>query len=393
MVTTSLSSVEKPDDRDRVLYLREPGTGSIHQHEIPIRFLGAGSRFQILARKDSLPGWAEALQTTPVVVWRARNREYTGRAVAIDGADTGEVLLHFEAEFGADRVRDWFGPSVQAFELRPLASGRASYREIVESYFDAIASSYESSVTSNPFDADLRRTSLDVILRIFRPGDRILEIGAGPGLETLVLASRGIEVVATDISAQMIRRLKAKIELEGLRELVMARKLAAGEITQLLDEFGPNSFDGAFSTYGALNCEEDLASFPPALAALLRPNSSVVFAIWNRVCLAEFVLSFLARDPRRAFARQRNPVPQGLSRYGIPVYAYSFQSFVRPFLPHFQVEHVVGVPVFVPPYDYHRTFSHRPESIRVLRRLDKAFANRFPFTRFGDHFLVEMRRR
>src|SRR5207249_2969381 len=83
-------------------------------------------------------------------------------------------------------------------------------------------SSYESSVTSNPFDADLRRTSLDVFLRIFRPGDRILEIGAGPGLETLVLASRGIEVVATDISAQMIRRLKAKIELEGLRELVMA---------------------------------------------------------------------------------------------------------------------------------------------------------------------------
>ena len=219
--------MEKSDDR--VLFLREPGTGSIHQYEIPIRFLRAGSRFQILARKDSLPGWAEALQTTPVVVWRARNREYTGRAVAIDGADTGEVLRHFEAEFGADRVRDWFGPSVQAFELRPLASGRASYREIVESYFDAIASSYESSVTSNPFDADLRRTSLDVFLRIFRPGDRILEIGAGPGLETLVLASRGIEVVATDISAQMIRRLKAEIELEGLRELVTARKLAAAK--------------------------------------------------------------------------------------------------------------------------------------------------------------------
>jgi SAM-dependent methyltransferase len=358
-----------------------------------VRFVESGGHLQILAPRNPLPKWALALSASRIAVWRIGGREFTGLAVPVLEPDVAEVLNRFQAEFGPDRVRQWFGSSVQGFELHAGPAEGATYRTVVESYFDEIAASYDHNVASNPLDMELRTKSLEALSGCFRLGDRVLELGCGTGLETLKLAVRGIGVLAIDISGEMIRLLKEKAGVAGLGGVVEARQLAASDIARLLDEFGPGSFDGAFSTFGALNCEENIDPIPGTLAALLRPNSTALFGIWNRCCVAEIALSIAARNPRRALGRQRTPVPVGLSRYGIPVYAYSLASFVRPFLPYFKVERVVGLPVFVPPYDFARITSNRHGLLQILQHMDSTFASRFPFNRLGDHFLVAMKRR
>jgi len=311
----------------------------------------------------------------------------------IPDSAASEVVARFEAEFGAENVRRWFGTSVQAFELRPTTPESVEVRGSVESFFDRIAPSYERNVANKSSDLALRNRSVEVLGRLFHPGDRVLEIGSGTGLETLELAKRGVRLMATDISGEMIRLLQSKLDSRHLGSFVETRHMAAKDVSLLVDECGPGSFDGAFSTFGALNCEKNLEMIPPALSALVRPDGAVMFGIWNRFCGAEFTLSLAAGNLSRAFARFRTPVPVGASRYGIPVYALPYRSFVRPFLPYFRVEKVVGVPVFVPPYDYDQLVSDHEEIRRILHGLDTRFADRFPFNRMGDHFFVEMRRR
>ncbi len=377
----------------RILHLSVPGLQNVTAAETPLRFVESAGRVQVLAPTDPLPQWARALLAARTALWRIGRKEFTGRVTPVSRFDASGVITKFEKEFGSDQVHRWFGTSFRAFELEPLTPEAATYRESVESYFDEIASSYDSRVASNPLDSELRRTSVEKLVRLFHPGERVLELGCGTGLETLRLGERGIRIVATDISGEMISLLKRKIDTERLERFVEAKQLAAGDISLLVDEYGRGSFDGAFSTFGALNCEESLAAIPSGLAALVRPNGAVMFGIWNRSCAAEFSLSLAGGNFHRAFARHRSPVPLGSSRYGIPVHAHSFGSFVRPFLPYFQVERVAGVSVFVPPYDYDRMFTTSQGLLRLLHRLDERFASRFPFNRFGDHFFVEMKRR
>src|SRR6266571_2386292 len=158
-----------------------------------------------------------------------------------------------------------------------------------------------------------------------------LTSGSATGLETLALARRGVHVLATDISSRMLNRLSGKAVTQGLESFVQTRNVRAADIAILQDEFEPGSFDGAFSDFGALNCEPDLQSVPEALAYLLRPGAALIMTVWNRLCLAETLAYLVVAKPSRAFARLRDPVPVGRSRFGIPVYARSAGEIVRLF--------------------------------------------------------------
>ena len=83
-----------------------------------------------------------------------------------------------------------------------------------------------------------RRTppqSLDVHLdhapALRRPGDRVLDVGAGPGRFTIELARLGAEVTVADISPRQLELNAEKVAATGLEERVRARVLA--DVTDL----------------------------------------------------------------------------------------------------------------------------------------------------------------
>src|SRR5262249_23439752 len=64
---------------------------------------------------------------------------------------------------------------------------------------------------------EIRRLELEIILPLFRPGARILEVGGGTGRQALELSRRGFDVAAIDLasSAYSAQRVFPILDYDG----------------------------------------------------------------------------------------------------------------------------------------------------------------------------------
>src|SRR5437870_3363925 len=154
--------------------------------------------------------------------------------------------------------------------------------------FDEAARRYDADAASNLMMRWLRRESLRQLLRAFSPGDSVLEIGCGTGEEAIALARRDVRVLATDASPEMVEVVREKASAYGttLSGLSIA-VLPVERLDRLVEERGASSFDGTYSSLGALNCTPDLAPVARHLATLVKPGGTVVISLLNKYCLWE----------------------------------------------------------------------------------------------------------
>lgn len=102
-------------------------------------------------------------------------------------------------------------------------------------------------------------------------GLRILEFGAGAAQCSRYLQEQGADVVATDISEGMLTAGRA-IDIERGRFL----PLAVADATKL--PFADNTFDVAFTSFGALAFIADLHSVFAECARVLRPGGLLAYS-------------------------------------------------------------------------------------------------------------------
>ena len=241
----------------------------------------------------------------------------------------------------------------------------------------------------------LRRESLAILQATFPPGSRLLEIGCGTGDEALALSRLSYRVVATDLSPAMIACASTKAQYE--EKPVTWRVLPAGELAALLDDYGPGAFDGAYSSFGALNCEPRLNRVASALAGLLRPEAFLVCSVMNRWCAWEIAWGLLHLRPRHAFRRLgRGWIEAGLAspdgRQVVPVRYYTPRAFARAFKPYFRFRDVRGLPVLLPPPFLDSFCGRHPALMAHLEAADRRWRGRWPISCLGDHFLMVLER-
>lgn len=115
----------------------------------------------------------------------------------------------------------------------------------------------------------------------------LLELGAGPGRDSLFFAERGLEVLATDLSGEMVQLCRAK----GLR----------AEVVDMMDlPFAAESFDAAYALNSLLHVPH--AAFPATLrgiARVLKPGGLLYLGLYGGADLE----------------RQNERDPQGLERF------------------------------------------------------------------------------
>ncbi len=103
-------------------------------------------------------------------------------------------------------------------------------------------------------------------------GRRVLEIGAGAAQCTRWLTAHGAEAVATDVSAGMLaegRRIDAALGTRVPMLVADARALP----------FGDESFDVAFTAFGAIPFVADAGRVHAEVARVLAPGGRWVFAV------------------------------------------------------------------------------------------------------------------
>jgi SAM-dependent methyltransferase len=365
---------------------------------VPLGFVADGRSVYLVAR-DRRARW-------PVVALRegsARVRSHTGWdrgpvVLLTDPAEKERVLRAFRTKYGDEQFARWYDRPARILRLDREGSvdgpppPAPDYVDWLTAEFDNIAEEYDHHILDNRINRLLRNRSLAQLRPTFREAPTLLEIGCGSGTETLPLLEEGHEMLCVDISPRMLEVVRGKARAAGVGERLRTRVLRASAVGELVRDLGEGAFDGAYSTYGALNCEEDLRPVPPALHALLRPGARFVAGVFNRWCLTEAVGYTLAGRPRRALGRTRNPVLVGSSRFCIDIWAYSAGEFERLFRPWFEAERTEGILALLPSSEAAAQVEKFARRFERLAEWDRAWGARWPLRDLGDHFLTTFAR-
>lgn len=266
-----------------------------------------------------------------------------------------------------------------------------SYASAAEG-FDRLAPQYDDLVEANPLHARLRRRSLAWLEDAFRPGMRVLDLGCGVGTEAIHLARRGIRVVATDISPAMVEQTRSRATASGVADFVDVVACRISELSATLAE--GSRFDGAYASFGAMNCEPDLARAIRETAGVVKAGGLLVASVVSRPCVSELGIGLATGNLRKAARRLRDGVPIDLYGAGtVQARAFSEGDLRRALRPWFLLERIEGWLVALPPPYLARKWMRLPWVHRPLGALDERISPAWPFRAWGDHLHIAARRR
>lgn len=344
-----------------------------------------------------MQAWFLNLQSNPSgrLFFQDRIFDCSAQVRKISGLED-PLLGIFTRKYGRDVVNQYYLGQHTYVELLVRESASANFDEIIygdlEAAFDGVAEDYDRHIFGNPINTWLRNVSVGVMKGVFKSGDTVLEIGCGSGTETLSLARRGVRVIATDISSKMIEVLDSKARRAGLSERVVGIWSRPIDLRDKMAKLGLEQVDGAYSTYGAINTEPRLAETMKILHDLLKENAPLILGVWNKYCLYEILGYSIKLRPALAFARLRNPVQVGKSRFCVATNAFSVGSLGQVVNPYFDLKKVYGVVITLPPSNLTR-YLPRGRAFGLLKSLDLNIGRSFPMNRLGDHFLAVYHRK
>ena len=381
-------------------YLRLETTGrkTGKPHQVILRYIATGNSKIILFPQNSHgQDWIKNLEKNPNAKIFYDDKLLSGTSEIKQIAGLQDPLLSiFTRKYGESTAKRWYWGQHTYVEFSIMKSmGLLDYDEMVygdlEAAFDSVAKDYDHHIFDNSVNTWLRNVSVGKMTRLFKRGDTVLEVGCGTGTETLNLAKNGVNVVATDISGKMLSVLSRKAKALGLSDRISTIHCRPIGLKDEIQQLGLRELDGAYSTYGAINTEPNLRSMIENIHSVLKPNGTLLLGVWNRFCAFEIFGYLLKANPALAFARLRNPVPIGRSRFCVSSNAFSVGILSKYMKPYFKLKDVTGVVILLPPSNLTH-YLPRGILLNALKKIDLNLGETFPADRLGDHFLAEYRK-
>jgi ubiquinone/menaquinone biosynthesis C-methylase UbiE len=259
--------------------------------------------------------------------------------------------------------------------------------EMTQAPFDTLAEGYDQGFTFSRIGRAQRSAVWKELGRTFRPGDRVLEIGCGTGVDACFLAEHGVKVVACDSSPEMIR-IAARRVRETDANAVDLRLLAAENLAAIQQEA---PFDGVFSNFGVLNCVEDLNAVAGSLGRLLKPGGTALLCFLGPFCLWEVFWYLLQGKPYKAFRRGHSNVTADLAPgASIRVSYYGIRSLARIFAPSLRLRSWRGIGLLVPPSYVESLAKRLPALLKVAEWVDLLLAPCPVIRGVSDHILLKL---
>lgn len=255
----------------------------------------------------------------------------------------------------------------------------------VQSYWDNVADTYDQVFPETLIGRLQRAAVWRELIRVFRPGQRILELNCGTGIDAVYLASKGVSVLACDVSPRMIEVARNRSVSADASARIDFRVLPTEEIASLSRDA---VFDGVFSNFSGLNCVSDHSAVARNLAELLRPGAHALFCVMGGFVPMEIVWFLLRGQRHRVTGKWRAIGRDSAVEIQVP----SVRVIARTFEPQFRLERWRGISVMVPPSSLDSIAKKFPRTIKFLTGLDKWVGCVPGLRNLGDCALLEFRR-
>jgi ubiquinone/menaquinone biosynthesis C-methylase UbiE len=257
-----------------------------------------------------------------------------------------------------------------------------------QAYWNNAAETYEHDFTETLVGKLWRDSVWRELDAGFLSGQRVLELNCGTGIDALHIASRGVSVVACDISSRMIEFARRKAVSSSCASLVDFHVLPTEQLSSLATR---ELFDGAFSNFSGLNCVKDLSQVRRDLAFFLKPGARVFFCMLGRFVPWEIVWYGAQGKRNKALHKLRGDRIQ-VTESGIEVQLPSRKELVELFAPDFQLRSWKGIGIAVPPSNMDRWARNVPMIVQGLGWVDRAISRAPVFRNWGGCILFEFER-
>lgn len=255
--------------------------------------------------------------------------------------------------------------------------------------FSRQSSVFDGEDKQNPVIQRMRKQVQAHVLALLKPGNRILELNAGTGIDAIFFAGKGFDIYATDNADGMLQVFGNKIKNLGLEEKIQLQKCSFNN----LEAIDAGTFDHIFSNFGGLNCAENIEQVIQQFDRLLNPGGMATLVIMPPVCPWELMLA-LKGNFKIAFRRlKKKGVRSHLEGVYFTTYYYSPEQLLKAFDKNkYSNVSFKGLGILSPP-PYLDTFPVKHPCIySMLCRIEEKIDQRFPFYSWSDHFVITMKK-
>ena len=255
--------------------------------------------------------------------------------------------------------------------------------------FDHIGARYDDEFTNTELSRWFRARVWERLGVMFKPGDRVIDWAAAQARMPSGWRSAASACWRPTAVRPCSKRHAPKPPPESA-DLIETRRLDFTEAAQW--DLPAQTFDGAYSNYGALNCVGDWQAVGGQMARAIQPGGQVGLGVMGRWCPWEVIWHGLHGDFRTATRRWRKSTIAHLDGNYFTVYYPTPGRLQRDFGTNFRRARLWGFGVFLPPSDLYQPVGRRRWLARPLLALERLTAPHWPFNYLGDHYWLELER-
>jgi SAM-dependent methyltransferase len=240
-------------------------------------------------------------------------------------------------------------------------------RETAE-FFDGFAAEYRAGFENNALAAWARQRAQSIYVASFPPNGRLVDIGCGPGIDAVMLASRGHRVTAIDVSQGMVAETRNAANSAGVSRLVTVVRDDAFDPAGGIS-CGEDRYDGVLLGFGVVNCLPDLSQVYRRCATLLNCGGVMILSALGRHCLWDMMWHLGHRRYPARWGQQPRRAWRGHDSTNM--WYWTPRELLASAGPSFSLCATYAVGSVAPPPYANRIFRRFEPSRTVLCRLDE----------------------
>jgi ubiquinone/menaquinone biosynthesis C-methylase UbiE len=254
--------------------------------------------------------------------------------------------------------------------------------------FDIAAKNYDNSFTSSEIGKLQRNLVYYNLEKQLQNTKTIFEINCGTGEDAIWLANKNFDVLATDISSQMIAVAKTKSKKDNL-------KFEVADINSISEQYKNEKFDLLFSNFGGLNClsNSEIRFFFENSSKIISEKGKLILVIMPKSTLWEQFYFLLKLDFKNAFRRKKEMAIANVDGENVATYYFNPKDVVNLSKSNFEFISAKPVGFFVPPSYLEPFFKNKKGILNFLKALENKIKNWTFLSKYADHYIIILQKR